>query len=273
MLKKIEKLRKFLEKHMASLSCPICCARLELQENSLICLNRHTFNLNKKGYVNFLQTKADTKHYTRKMFEPRRKLIQSGMYEGLLSEIQPALLGEKLLDVGTGEGSFLQLLDFKQAKFAFDIAKDGIEMATDLDMTAFLSLADLTHLPFRDQAMSTILNILTPSNYAEFKRVLTPQGRLIKVIPERFYLQELREIYGQTSDYDNSAVISRFAKEFPDFQEKEIYYEFEIPENLRLDFLEMSPLDWNVSEEIKSKARTFPAKKATIHLRLLIGQF
>ncbi len=35
---------------------------------ALKCENNHTYNLNKKGYVNFLQTKADTEHYTRKMF-------------------------------------------------------------------------------------------------------------------------------------------------------------------------------------------------------------
>jgi 23S rRNA (guanine745-N1)-methyltransferase len=273
MLKKIEKTRLFLAESTVKLRCPLCRDMLTLTGNSLICpSHHHTFNLNKKGYVNFLQTAPDTQHYTRKMFEPRRRLIQSGMYSGLLSEIQTQLTGDALLDVGTGEGSFLQLLDFgASSKFAFDIAKDGIEMATELDITAFLSLADLTNLPFADNSMTTVLNILTPSNYAEFKRVLAKKGRIIKVIPGRRYLQELRLAYGLAPDHDNTAVLTRFAQEFPNYRQKEIRYEFTIPEHLRQDFLEMSPLEWTVSEDVKGAALQNPPKKATIDLRLLIG--
>lgn len=263
-----------MAENVQKLRCPICHDVLALADHSLICpSHHHTYDLNKKGYVNFLQTAPDTQHYTRKMFEPRRRLIQSGMYEGLLAEIQALLTGDCLLDVGTGEGSFLQLLNFERGKkFAFDIAKDGIEMATELDMTAFFSLSDLTNLPFADNSMTTVLNILTPSNYAEFRRVLPASGRLIKVLPDKYYLQELRQSYGMTLNHDNSAVVSRFSQEFPNFEQKEIHYEFTIPEKLRKDFLEMSPLEWAVSEKVKSAALKNPPKKATIDLRLLIGQ-
>ncbi|MDR0298934.1 MAG: methyltransferase domain-containing protein [Streptococcaceae bacterium] len=271
MLKKIEKSRIFLEENIVSLRCPICHDAFSLSGNSLICEKKHTYNLNKKGSINFLKKTADTEHYTRKMFEPRRRLIQAGMYGGLLAAIQPNLTGSSLLDVGTGEGSFLQLLPFNGSKFAFDIANDGIEMATDLDVSAFLALADLTNLPFADQSMSTILNILTPSNYAEFKRVLMPNGRLIKVLPDKFYLRELREAYEMPVEHDNSAVIANFAKEFPDFKQTELFYKFTLPEDLRLDFLAMSPLEWSASEEVKSKAVLNSPKKATIHMQLLIS--
>lgn len=40
------------------------------------------------------------------MFEPRRRLIQAGMYQNLLTEIQKSFVSGNLLDVGTGEGSF-----------------------------------------------------------------------------------------------------------------------------------------------------------------------
>lgn len=153
MLKKIEKAYLLLEENVEMLRCPICHGKFQLAAYALKCENNHTYNLNKKGYVNFLQTKADTEHYTRKMFEPRRRLIQAGMYQNLLTEIQKSFVSGNLLDVGTGEGSFLELLEGAGAKFAFDIAKDGIEMATELDTESFLSLADLTNLPFADESL------------------------------------------------------------------------------------------------------------------------
>ncbi len=56
----------------------------------------------------FLQQKPDIEHYTRKMFEPRRRLISSGMYASVLSEIEKEIVKGNLLDVGTGEGTFFR---------------------------------------------------------------------------------------------------------------------------------------------------------------------
>ncbi|WP_312682412.1 putative RNA methyltransferase [Lactococcus taiwanensis] len=271
MLKKIEKSYKLLEENLQLVRCPLCHRPFQLSPYALRCENKHTYNLNKKGYVNFLQTKPDTAHYTRKMFEPRRRLIESGMYQPLLKEIQLILKEGHLIDVGTGEGTFLQELDVKGTKFAFDIAKEGIEMATELEMRSFLSLADLTNLPFADQSFSTVLNIFTPSNYAEFKRVLVPEGVVIKVVPDRYYLQELRNVYGLPIDYENTAVVDRFKAEFSEVEQKELRYTFELPEPLRQDFLSMSPLEWAVSPERKEQARKNPPMRATIHVQLLIG--
>lgn len=258
MLKKIEKAYLYLEKNIESLRCPLCHEAFSLEPYALRCNKNHTFNLNKKGYVNFLQTKPDTEHYTKKMFEPRRRLITAGMYTPVLEEIEKHLQAGNLLDVGTGEGKFLELLSFEGNKFGFDIARDGIEMATNLPFSVFLSLADLTNLPFADASMSTVLNIFTPSNYEEFKRVLKSEGKIIKIVPDRLYLQELRAVYGLPIDYDNSEVIQRFKQEYPDALQKELHYCFELQEELHLDFLAMSPLEWAASSEVKEKARENP---------------
>ncbi|WP_377570392.1 hypothetical protein [Paenibacillus farraposensis] len=46
-------------------------------------------------------------------------------------------------------------------------------------------VADLAHCPFASQQFDGILKILSPSNYAEFTRVLTEEGCILKVIPEQ----------------------------------------------------------------------------------------
>ncbi|GFH43366.1 methyltransferase [Lactococcus hodotermopsidis] len=273
MLKKIDKSALYLAENITALRCPLCHNGFRLEKYALICANRHTYNLNKKGVVNFLTIKPDTTHYTRAMFEPRRKLIQSGMYAPVLAEIKTMLTTGNLLDVGSGEGSFLDLLDVCGNKFGFDIALDGVNMATELtDLQAFFSLSDLTNLPFADSSMATVLNIFTPSNYREFDRVLTDNGQVIKVIPDTYYLQELRTAFGLPNDYDNGDVVRKFAEKFPDFTQKEIRYAFALPENLRTAFLSMSPLEWQISAETKAKIAEKPPKTATVHVRILQGK-
>lgn len=49
-------------------------------------------------------------------------------------------------------------------------------------------------MPFASNHFSDVINILSPSNYQEFKRVLKPQGQIIKVMPNANYLQELRHL-------------------------------------------------------------------------------
>lgn len=141
-------------------------------------------------------------------------------------------------------------------------------MATELDTESFLSLADLTNLPFADESLSVILNIFTPSNYAEFHRVLTENGGSLKL-----FLTEI--IYVSCEKFINFQLImiikqllSVFKEEFPKNTQQTIDYTFEIPENLRQDFLLMSPLEWSVSEErkknlqrkIRQKQREFMCK-------------
>ncbi|URZ87096.1 putative RNA methyltransferase [Floricoccus penangensis] len=272
MLKKIDKSYNFLEKNVDKLACPLCQSSFDLSRYSLRCQKGHQFDINKKGFVNFLNHKV-VENYTKEMFEPRGRMIRAGMYEGVLEYIKKNLLGKTLLDVGCGEGSHLSLLNFDGENFAFDIARDGINLATNQDIEAFWAVADLTKLPYANSSMDNILNIFTPSNYDEFRRVLSENGQVIKVVPDKYYLQELRKAYKLPLDYDNSKVIAKFKEEFPKVTEEEVYYEFQIPEELRNDFLKMSPLEWQVDDELLAEVKNNSPKTATVNVKILIGSY
>ncbi|MBA5735303.1 rRNA (guanine-N1)-methyltransferase, partial [Escherichia coli] len=72
------------------------------------------------------------------------------------------------------------------------------------------TVADLANCPNQAETADVILNILSPSNYVEFKRLLKKDGFLLKVVPEANYLRELREfIYvDEKSSYSNESVTS-----------------------------------------------------------------
>ena len=278
MLKKIERGTMFIQTQSDLFRCPTCHQMMHTQEKALVCLEGHRFDVSKKGTLYFLNHQIKT-DYDREMFEHRRKLIVHGMYQPLLDLLQPFCQNQRILDVGCGEGSFLQQLN-EQATLlpsvGFDISKEGIYLASDYGENVFWCVADLTNLPFQEDRFTTILNIFSPSNYQEFQRVLVDGGQLIKVVPRSGYLKELRAAFYPEDEkkqhYSNQAVVEKFQETFRESERQTLTYVFDIPESCQLSLLEMSPLEWGVSMEIKEKLQKNPLKRITIDLDILIGR-
>ena len=278
MLKKIERGTMFIQTQSDLFRCPTCHQMMHAQEKALVCLEGHRFDVSKKGTLYFLNHQIKT-DYDREMFEHRRKLIVHGMYQPLLDLLQPFCQNQRILDVGCGEGSFLQQLN-EQATLlpsvGFDISKEGIYLASDYGENVFWCVADLTNLPFQEDRFTTILNIFSPSNYQEFQRVLVDGGQLIKVVPRSGYLKELRAAFYPEDEkkqhYSNQAVVEKFQETFREGERQTLTYVFDIPESCQLSILEMSPLEWGVSMEIKETLQKKPLKRITIDLDILIGR-
>ena len=278
MLKKIERGTMFIQTQSDLFRYPTCHQMMHAQEKALVCLEGHRFDVSKKGTLYFLNHQIKT-DYDREMFEHRRKLIVHGMYQPLLDLLQPFCQNQRILDVGCGEGSFLQQLN-EQATLlpsvGFDISKEGIYLASDYGENVFWCVADLTNLPFQEDRFTTILNIFSPSNYQEFQRVLVDGGQLIKVVPRSGYLKELRAAFYPEDEkkqhYSNQAVVEKFQETFRESERQTLTYVFDIPESCQLSLLEMSPLEWGVSMEIKEKLQKKPLKRITIDLDILIGR-
>lgn len=260
MLKKIERAQQLLKKEAAVFRCPTCHQPMHVEGVGLICQQRHQFDLSKKGTLYFLNHGVQTE-YNKKMFTSRGKMIQSGMYAPVLNKIMHYLPQNKtVVDVGCGEGSFLAELSqagLSGLKIGFDLSKEGIYLASNQPIDAFWCVADLTNLPFANEGLDTILNIFSPSHYQEFRRVLKADGTVIKIIPEENYLKELRAAFYPNDEkkqsYSNQKVVQRFAEELAVEVDERITYCFDIPEERRLDLLEMSPLEWQVSQKVKAE--------------------
>lgn len=279
MLKKIDRGLSFLKEQVTIFRCPVCKKKLSVENYGLVCDNRHQFDLSKKGTLYFLQHTIKT-DYNKKMLTHRGAMIQSGMYRPLTEQLVEEMHKEgKTIDVGCGEGSFLRELSvvgLSGEKVGFDISKDGIYLSSNQPIEAFWCVADLTNLPFSTGSIDTILNIFSPSHYKEFRRILSEDGYLVKVIPESDYLKELRAAFYPNDEqkqlYSNKKVLAKFAEEMNVIKNERIRFEFEIPEHRRLDLLEMSPLEWQVDPKIKADLQKDPLKKITIDVRMLVGR-
>lgn len=280
-MKKMERQQQFVADHLDLFRCPICHQPLvKVVGHSVYCGQGHQLDFNKHGYLHFLNSAADTE-YGREMFLARRQLIAAGLFKPLLVEVAKKLPAKslRLLDVGTGEGTpLLQLAqlrkNFSDTLVGFDIAKAGVTLATQLPLTAFFCVADLRQLPFNDHSFDAIVELFSPSDYAEFNRVLTTNGTLIKVIPNADYLLELRHLlYGQQDQhyhYDNSRVKELFKSHYPSSQLTRIRYQFIIPNGLQSALVEMTPLHWGKGARNLSAADLAQLTQITVDVSLLV---
>jgi len=151
-----------------------------------------------------------------------------------------------------------------------DIAKEGIHQASvHFGNQALFFLGDLANLPFADESCGTLLNILTPSNYQEFMRVLASGGTLIKVIPGNDYLSELRQqLYRSNPEkqtYSNADIIERVQSECPQVTFEEVRYTVNLTDATYRHLLEMTPLYWGATPEDKAYSNEHPLSTVTVH--------
>ncbi|UOQ84135.1 putative RNA methyltransferase [Gracilibacillus salinarum] len=274
-MKKIERAAQLIDKHHSLFQCPICKEAVKIKDTSVICASHHQFDLAKKGYVNFY-TKASPKDYDKQLFEARYQMIKSGMYDLLHQKIVDIIAAEantplNMLDVGCGEGSHLQHIqhqsDHRITAIGMDIAKDGILTAAKYHPDMIWTVADLAQSPFQSGKFDVILNILSPANYQEFKRLLMNNGLLIKVIPRAGYLKEIREqVMQQDSEhYSNKEVINNCRKQFEHIQVETIQYSWDIPGELHTALWNMTPLTWG--KQVKK-----PFQSITIDFDIIIAK-
>ena len=183
------KLQRFAS--ATAFACPICQENLTLVETSLKCNNRHSFDLAKFGYVNLAPQIKQSTNYDKENFQNRQQILEAGFYQAILEVVSDLLSNSKnaktILDIGCGEGFYSRKLQERHPDktfYAFDISKDSVQIAAKSEPNWAVNwfVGDLARLPIKDASMDILLDIFSPANYGEFRRVLSKDGILIKVI-------------------------------------------------------------------------------------------
>lgn len=279
-IKKIDWAEQFMNQHLQAFRCPYCHdAMVSAENHSVVCKKGHRFNISKKGTLHLMKQNANT-DYDTTLFQNRYELAQSGFFEPLLAAILPYLsAGEEkfIVDIGCGEGSHLSWFskNVQAPLCGMDIAKEGIHQASvHFGNEALFFLGDLANLPFADESCGTLLNILTPSNYQEFMRVLAPGGTLVKVIPGNDYLSELRQqLYRSNPEkqtYSNADILERLQSECPQVTFEEVRYTVNLTDATYRHLLEMTPLYWGATPEDKAYSNEHPLSTVTVHYILAV---
>lgn len=280
-----------IAKYVDIFKCPICSGRMEMvNARSLICSNHHCFDLARQGYINLLTHALKTK-YDKKMFQARRVIYRSGFFGPLIDRISGEIINEiknnservTMLDAGCGEGFLLSGIIERIEQnttndllgVGVDIAKEGIIIASREYPNSIWCVADLAKCPFESEQFSFILNILSPSNYVEFKRMLSYGGLVIKVIPESNYLQELRHIFYEQTEkehYSNDKTIELFQENLLLTDMQRLCYSVNMDSTLIEHLVNMTPLSWGTTEERLQKVVEMGLREITVDLTILFGK-
>jgi len=268
--------------------CPICQSSMKVHElKSLLCSQNHTFDMARKGHIHLL-TRSSKSNYDKSLFLARKRVIkESDLFEPFTTSMIKFIhqYTEKpnplIVDMGAGEGSHLQNIykglkqnyNKKITAFGIDISKEGILEATKSYEDIIWIISDIANSPFADHTFDIILNILSPSNYEEFTRLLKGDGLLIKVIPGKHYLQELRKyFYKDHQDYSNENVLNSFKDNFQLIDHSILNFQNTLNETMLKSLLQMTPLTWNIKENQLQQFLSAGIYEITVHLEILVGR-
>ena len=273
------KLQRFAS--ATAFACPICQENLTLLETSLKCCNRHSFDLAKFGYVNLAPQIKQSANYDKENFQNRQQILESGFYQAILDAVSDLLASSKttttILDIGCGEGFYSRKLQESHSEktfYAFDISKDSVQIAAKSEPNWAVNwfVGDLARLPIKDASMDILLDIFSPANYGEFRRVLSKDGILIKVIPTENHLKEIRQkVQNQLTnkDYSNQDIKNHFQEHFTILSSQTASLTKTITAEQLQALLSMTPLLFHVDQ---SKIDWSQLTEITIEAEILIGK-
>ena len=193
-----------------ALACPLDGAPLSRSGASLRCASGHSFDIASQGYTHLLpvqQKRSRDPGDSKEMVAARRRFLDAGGYQPIAAAVGRAALADlppqatlSCLDAGCGEGYYLRQLAAAAhagqtlALLGLDISKWAVLSAAKQDKRPNWVVGTNARLPVLSATLDCVLCMFGFPVYAEFARVLKPQGQLLQVDAGPDHLRELREI-------------------------------------------------------------------------------
>lgn len=183
--------------------CPVCGEKLTEHEKGAVCINRHSFDKAKSGYINLLPNNLPAGNHgdNKLMVRARHDFLEKGYYLPLRDSLCEVIkkYTEKtpvIIDAGCGEGWYTKgiydcLVD--PAVLAVDISKDAMKITAKREKQIKCAAASVFHLPIEDECADVCFSVFSPLCETEFHRVLRKGGYFIYVIPAGNHLWELKK--------------------------------------------------------------------------------
>lgn len=182
------------------LICPKCKQKIVKFDNTYKCVNNHSYDISKNGYINLLLSRNNSGD-CKEMVIARSIFLPKGYYDIIPNKIIDILssynisTNSYILDGGCGTGYYDSIIKKLYPNIiGCDISKDAIVKASKMNNDLLYFVASSNSVPLESESISVILNIFAPTFDKEASRLLNDNGLLIIVAPDVYHLIELKNL-------------------------------------------------------------------------------
>ena len=267
-----------------ALSCPLDKTPLRKVDTSWRCAAGHSFDIAREGYAHLLPVqnkKSRDPGDSKEMVAARRRFLSAQFYKPIADATGRLILngvpsGTTLscLDAGCGEGYYLRELAAMNSDvdslslLGLDISKWAVLAAAKQDRRIGWVVGSNANLPVESASLDRVLCMFGFPVYAEFARVLKPQGMLLQVDSGPEHLRELREIIYPSLKPEregNVPVPEGFERE----STSAITFQIALGSAEQIaDLLAMTPHLYRATAEGRERAAALTALDVTVDVRL-----
>lgn len=195
------------------IKCPICNEELVKIDNLYRCLNRHSYDIAKEGYVNLLK-KQGGKEFgdSIDMVKARRQFFLKDYYKPLKEKLTSLIQQynpETLIDLGSGEGYYTNYFkdNCEIDIVGIDISKEAVRIAAKQNKDVTYIVGSVQDIPLFDKSVDMVINSFTPIDLEEVLRVLKRKGIFITTKVGKNHLLELKQsLYDEVYLNDNKPI-------------------------------------------------------------------
>ncbi len=199
---------KFIQAN--NLACPLDGTPL-LGDKTLRCNNGHSFDMARQGYLHLLPVqnkKSKEPGDSREMVEARSRFLDTGFYLPISAQLNSVALKHLplsddvcVMDAGCGEGYYLNRFcdvlmqrDGAASLIGIDISKPAVVAAARRNKLITWLVASNSNPPLLPQSVDMIFCMFGFPDYAAFKKILKPGGKVLLVEAAEDHLLELRQV-------------------------------------------------------------------------------
>ena len=275
-------------------------------DKSLVCENRHTFDVAKQGYVNLLPPGKEKNARTgdeQLMVKARVDFLAGGYYSPIsekLAELAAPLVDGRdepivVCDMGSGEGyhtcnitsNLGRIKNQPVLSLGFDASKhgaiygsrlakskgmmpvDGIGGECGSDTQAYFMPANIFHLPLLDHSVDVAVSMFAPIAWDEVARILKPGGILAVVASGRDHLLEMRSLIYENVNISEFEPVCHTG--FAEVCRDSLTYKTEIKDNGQIkNLFVMTPFYYKTTEAGRERLYAKDELTVTVHINYMI---
>ncbi|MCU4492853.1 putative RNA methyltransferase [Acinetobacter guillouiae] len=253
---------------MNLLMCPVCREALSLSDRTWRCVNNHSYDVAKQGYVNLhvVQHKhSKNPGDTPESVQARRGFLSGGFYAPLQQAVVEKIreLGvENLLDIGCGEGYYTDAMQHQVMQcIGVDIAKNAVQVAAKLNKDVTWIVGTGATLPVLDHSIDLCTSLFSPIPEEEILRVLKPKAYLMVVTPAPEHLYGMRQgLFDEVKAHEPQKFVTQLQASFELIEQPIIETTFELDQAQLKNLIAMTPYAYKAKPEkrlvLEAQAKT-----------------